>query len=60
MREVVREYVYSRSTWRRFNYGNVSPADKLITIKVTFHHQFVGLDLICPNPISNPERYRYV
>lgn len=54
------EYVSSFSTYQRFNYCSVSPADKLIPIQVTDTLKSVGLDLIGSYPISNRERQRYV
>lgn len=60
MREIVSKYIASCSNCQRSSYRNISPAIKLISVKVTLTLASMELDLLRPNAISNPARYRYV
>ena len=60
MRNTVKDYVSNCDTSQRYNYKNIKPAGKLISTNVTFLLETVGIDLIGPYPLSNPNRYRFV
>lgn len=60
MSEAVRAYLSICNTCQRYNYKYVSPAGKLISIKVTYPLECIGMDLIGHYPLSNSNRCRFV
>lgn len=56
---MLRKYITSCSTFQSFNYRNLNPSGKLISIKLTFSLDS-ALELIASYAVYNPERYRYV
>lgn len=60
MREAVRDYISRCNTCQPYNYENVSPAGKIIPIKVTYPLKYVGLDLIGPYLLYNTYRFIFV
>ena len=57
MRKTFNDYVSSCDACQKYNYKNIKPAGKLISTNVTFP---LGIGLIGPYPLSNPNTYRFV